>query len=270
MHDANVLVEVHDHVALVTLNRPSRMNGVTRQLEIELRDQMQQLDNDPEVRAVVLTGAGKAFCAGMDMDQVDGLDPDDIRDLSYMKPFDMNTPADYQTRYSYFTSMRVPVIAAINGPAAGLGLVLALYADIRFASDKALFATAFAQRGIIAEHGIAWMLQRIVGHANALDLLLSSRRLAPVEAHRMGLVTQVLSHEALLDHAMEYARGIAETVSPRSVRVMKRQVWNTQFQTLGEAIRAANDEMWHSLQQPDFVEGVRHFQEKRKPVFTQR
>ena len=270
MEDANVLVEMHGHVALVTLNRPTRMNGVTRQLEMDLRQTMQELNQDDQVRAVVLTGAGRAFCAGMDMDQVDGLDPDDIRDLSYMTPFDMNTPPDYQTRYSYFSGMRVPVIAAINGAAAGLGFVLALYADVRFASEKALFATAFAQRGIIAEHGIAWMLERIVGHANALDLLMSSRRLESAEAHHMGLVSKVLPPDELLGHALEYARQIAETVSPRSVRIMKRQVWNTQFQTLAEAVRAANDEMWHSLQQPDFVEGVRHFQEKRKPVFTER
>lgn len=270
MQEQLVQVTVADHVALVTLNRPERMNGVTRALELELRDKMASLNQDPLVRAVVLTGAGRAFCAGMDMDQVDGLDPDDIRDLSYMKPFDMNMPGDYQTRYSYFAGMRVPVIAAINGPAAGLGFVLALYADVRFASEKALFATAFAQRGIIAEHGIAWMLQRIVGHANALDLLLSSRRLEAEEARHMGLVTRVLPPDDLLPHAMAYARLIAETVSPRSVRVMKRQVWDTQFQTLGQAIASANDAMWHSLQQPDFVEGVRHFQEKRKPRFTER
>lgn len=270
MQGQTVQVERIGQVALVRLSRPERMNAVTRALELELRDRMDELNRDPAVRAVVLTGAGRAFCAGMDMEQVDGLDPDDIRDMSYAKPFDMNMPGDYQTRYSYFTGMRMPVIAAINGPAAGLGFVLALYADVRFASEKALFATAFAQRGIIAEHGIAWMLQRIVGHANALDLLMSSRRLDAQEARHMGLVTRVLPHDELLPQALDYARLIAETVSPRSVRVMKRQVWDTQFQTLGQAIRSANDEMWHSLQQPDFVEGVRHFQEKRKPSFTER
>lgn len=267
--EKTVLVERLDQIALVTLNRPTRMNGVVKQMEFELRDAIESLDRDPGVRAIVLTGAGRAFCAGMDMEQVGDLGADDIRDLQYMRPFDMNRRADFQTRYSYFTASNTPIIAALNGATAGLGLVLALYADVRFASENAVFATAFAQRGLIAEHGIAWILSRIAGQANAIDLLISSRKINAAEALRMGIVSRVLSQEQVLEEAIAYARQLAETVSPRSVRVMKRQVWEANFQSLGEAIAYANEEMWHSLQQPDFKEGVAHFVEKRKPRFTQ-
>jgi enoyl-CoA hydratase/carnithine racemase len=264
-----VLVERQEQIAVVTLNRPDRMNGIVKQLEFDLRDAIETLDRDPAVRAIVLTGAGRAFCAGMDMEQIETLGPDDIRDTAYTRRFDMNRRPDFQTRYSYFAGTNTPIIAALNGATAGLGLVLALYADIRFASENAVFATAFAQRGLIAEHGIAWILSRIAGQANAADLLFSSRKFYAAEALRMGIVSRVLPKEQLLEETLSYARLIAETVSPRSVRVMKRQIWESNFQTLGEAIAYANEEMWHSFQQPDFDEGVAHFVEKRKPRFTQ-
>jgi len=267
--EKTVLVERQEQIAVVTLNRPDRMNAIISQMEFELRDAIERLDQDPEVRAIVLTGSGRAFCAGMDMAQIETLGPDDIRDTGYMRPFDMNRRADFQTRYSYFAATRTPVIAALNGATAGLGLVLALYADVRYCSETAVFATAFAQRGLIAEHGIAWILARIAGQANAMDLLISSRKIDAAEALRMGIVNKVLPKEHLLDEAMTYARQIAQTVSPRSVRVMKRQIWEANFQSLGEAIAYANEEMWHSFQQPDFEEGVAHFVEKRKPRFTQ-
>jgi len=267
--EKTVLVERRDQVAVVTLNRPDRMNAIVKRLEFELRDAIETLDADPAVRAIVVTGAGRAFCAGMDMDQIATLGADDIRDTSYARAFDMNRRPDFQTRYSYFAGTRTPIVAAINGAAAGLGMVLALYADVRFASENAVFATAFAQRGLIAEHGIAWILSRIAGQANAMDLLISSRKIDAAEALRMGMVNRVLPREQLLDAAVAYAQQIAETVSPRSVRVIKRQIWEANFQDLGEAIAYANEEMWHSFQQPDFQEGVAHFVEKRKPRFTQ-
>ncbi|GEQ77484.1 enoyl-CoA hydratase [Comamonas testosteroni] len=267
--EKTVLIERRGQIAVVTLNRPTRMNGIVKQLEFELRDAIESLDRDPGVRAIVLTGAGRAFCAGMDMEQVGNLGADDIRDVGYMRPFDMNRRPDYQTRYSYFAASNTPIIVAINGATAGLGLVLALYADVRFASENAVFATAFAQRGLIAEHGVAWILSHIAGQANAVDLLISSRKINAAEALRMGIVNKVVPHEQVLDEAIAYATQVAETVSPRSVRVMKRQIWEANFQSLGEAIAYANEEMWHSFQQPDFKEGVAHFVEKRKPRFTQ-
>jgi enoyl-CoA hydratase/carnithine racemase len=256
--------------AVITLARPERMNALTKVLEAELRDAIEQAGRNPEIRAIVLTGAGRAFCAGMDMDELEVLPPDDIRAEQWMRPYDMNRRADYQTRYSYFPAAPKPIICAINGAAAGLGLVMALYSDFRIASEQAVFATAFAKRGLIAEHGIAWMLPRIVGHANATDLLLTSRKIDAAEALRMGLVHRVVAGDQLMPQALALARTLATEVSPRSVRVMKRQLWETPYQTLGDAVALANAEMVTSIQSEDFREGVAHFQERRPARFTGR
>jgi enoyl-CoA hydratase/carnithine racemase len=151
---------------------------------------------------------------------------------------------------------------------AGLGLVIALYCDLRFASDAARFGTAFARRGLIAEYGMAWMLPRLVGHAHALDLLFSARMIEAPEALRMGLVNQVFPKEMFLEKVTEYAQDLASNVSPRSMRVIKQQVYEAMFQTLGEACETATREMEASLRCEDFKEGVAHFLEKRAPVFT--
>jgi enoyl-CoA hydratase/carnithine racemase len=177
---------------------------------------------------------------------------------------------DFRKKYSYFPAVGKPVIAAINGPVVGLGLVIALYADLRFASDSARFSTAFARRGLIAEYGLAWILPRLVGHANALDLLFSARMIDAAEALRMGLANQVFPQGAFLEKVNEYARDLATNSSPRSTRVIKRQVYEAMLQTLEEAFAASEREMLASLQCEDFKEGVAHFLEKRAPVFTGR
>jgi enoyl-CoA hydratase/carnithine racemase len=149
-----------------------------------------------------------------------------------------------------------------------LGLVIALYCDLRFASDAARFSTAFARRGLIAEYGMAWMLPRLVGHANALDLLFSARLIDAAEAFRMGLANQVYPQDVFQEKVREYSAELASNVSPRSLRVIKRQVYDAMFQPLGEAFEIAEREMLASLQCEDFKEGVAHFVEKRAPVFT--
>lgn len=254
--------------AVITFNRPERMNALTRVLEAELRDAIEQAGRNPEVRAIVLTGAGRAFCAGMDMEELEVLPPEDIQAQEWMRPYDMNRRADYQTRYSYFPATPKPIISAVNGAAAGLGLVMALYSDFRIASEQAVFATAFAKRGLIAEHGIAWMLPRIIGHAHATDLLLTSRKIDAAEALRIGLVNSVVKADQMMADALALARTLSTEVSPRSARVMKRQLWEAPYQTLGEAVALANAEMMTSLQSDDFKEGVAHFQERRAPRFT--
>jgi enoyl-CoA hydratase/carnithine racemase len=160
-----------------------------------------------------------------------------------------------------------PVIAAINGPVVGLGLVITLYCDLRFASDAARFGTAFARRGLIAEYGMAWMLPRLVGHANALDLLFSARMIDAAEALRMGLVNQVYPQETFREKVRECAVDLASNVSPRSLRVIKRQVYEAMFQTLAESFEISEQEMLASIKSEDFKEGVAHFVEKRPPVF---
>jgi enoyl-CoA hydratase/carnithine racemase len=149
-------------------------------MEREVREAMDAAAADEGVRAIVLTGAGRGFCAGADMDLLKGLDPSDITATTWTKPFDVNQRLDYQTRYGYYPAIPKPVIGMLNGATAGIGLVHALYCDIRFAADNAVFTTAFSRRGLIAEHGLSWMLPRIVGHANAMDLLLSARKCWPL------------------------------------------------------------------------------------------
>lgn len=204
-----ILYTVDGPVATITFNRAERMNALTKVLEAELRTAIEEAGRDKAVRAIVLTGAGRAFCAGMDMEELEVLPPEDIQAEQWMRPFDMNRRADYQTRYTYFPAAPKPIIAAINGAAAGLGLVMALYSDFRIASDKAVFATAFAKRGLIAEHGIAWILPRIVGHAHTADLLLTSRKIDAKEALAMGLVNRVVHAEELL----AAAHALAVTLS---------------------------------------------------------
>ena len=183
-------------------------------------------------------------------------------------PFDPGSRPDFQKRYSYFPAVPKPIIAAVNGPCAGLGLVIALYCDLRFAAPEAQFTTAFSRRGLIAEHGISWMLPRIVGHANALDLLMSARRVQSDEALRIGLVNRLYPSDQLREQTYAYARELADFVSPSAIAVIKRQLYDVPFQTLAEATIDANREMVVALRGSDFREGVASFMEKRPPRFT--
>jgi enoyl-CoA hydratase/carnithine racemase len=279
MPNQETLYEVAKRVATITLNRPDKLNAWTAVMEQEVRAAMAEAERDENVRVIVLTGAGRGFCAGADMSLLStvatkGLDAAQRAQAvqagagSGSGSGGGSARADFQKKYSYFPAMSKPVIAAINGPAVGLGLVIALYCDLRFASDAARFSTAFARRGLIAEYGMAWMLPRLVGHANALDLLFSARLIDAAEAFRMGLANQVYPQDVFQEKVREYAAELAANVSPRSSRVIKRQVYDAMFQSLGEAFEIAEREMLASLQCEDFKEGVAHFVEKRAPVFT--
>ena len=265
-----ILYEVSDKIATITLNRPDRMNAWTGIMEHEVREAMMAASRDDDVRVIVLTGAGRAFCAGADMEALKSIDPDAMRRAENIPPFDMNRRPDWQTRYAYYTSIPKPVIGMLNGATAGIGLVHALYCDLRFAAEGAVFTTAFARRGLIAEHGISWMLPRLVGHANALDLLMSARRVSSDEALRMGLVNRLCPPEKLREETYAYARDLADFVSPSAIAVIKRQLYDVPFQTLAEATIEANREMVVALRGADFREGVASFVEKRAPRFTGR
>lgn len=267
----DILYGVEDRVATITLNRPDRMNAWTPTMEREVREAMGQAANDDDVRVIVLTGAGRGFCAGADMDALKGLDPNDIKKRGNEIPaFDMNRRPDWQSRYGFYPSIAKPIIGMLNGATAGIGLVHALYCDVRFAADNTVFTTAFARRGLIAEHGISWMLPHIIGHANALDLLLSARRVSSEEALRIGLVNRLYAPDQLREQTYAYARDLAENVSPSAMAVIKRQLYNVPFQTLAEATIDANREMAVALAGADFREGVASFMEKRPPKFTGR
>jgi enoyl-CoA hydratase/carnithine racemase len=265
-----ILYRVEDGVAVLTLNRPERMNAWTSVMHGEVKAAMRAASNDSAVRVIVLTGAGRAFCAGADMNMLQGIQTGGRASDTAEAPFDPDVDPNFQKTYSYFPAVPKPIIGAINGACAGLGMVLALYADIRFASDAAVFTTAFSRRGLIAEHGISWLLPRLVGIANAADLLYSARRVSATEARELGLVNRVFPADTFEAEVMAYARMLATEVSPRSLREMKREIWRGLFQTLGEAIEAANADMPASFTSEDFKEGVAHFVEKRAPAFTGR
>ena len=265
-----ILYRVEERVAVVTLNRPDRLNAWTPMMQAEVKAAMRAASGDPQVRVIVLTGAGRGFCAGADMSALQGIQSGERRERAPEEPFDRHAHQSFQRTHSYFPSVPKPIIAAVNGPCAGLGMVIALYADMRFASQNAMFMTAFSRRGLIAEHGISWLLPRLVGLANAADLLFSARRVEAREAKEIGLVNRVFAAEKFETEVLAYAKMLASEVSPRSLAEMKREIWNAQFQTLGEAIEAADKDMAASFASEDFKEGVAHFVEKRAPAFTGR
>ena len=182
---------------------------------------------------------------------------------SVQRPAPAGLEKVYDGRFGYLYACPKPIIAAINGPCAGIGLVFALFADLRFTTDDAKFTTAFAQRGLIAEHGIGWLLPRLVGEANALDLLFTARVFKGDEAADLGLVNKSLPAGELMPHVQELATFLSTQVSPRSVAVMKRQVRAAYFQSYTESLADADVAMAESFTTFDFKEGVASFVERR-------
>jgi enoyl-CoA hydratase/carnithine racemase len=267
-----ILYEVNDPVATITLNRPEALNAWTNRMGAELKHAVARAEKDSAVVAIVITGAGRGFCAGADMKNLESLSQGGELDavpaeLAEAEAGDPEMGEDFRGAYTYLLSVRKPVIAAINGPVAGMAVPIALCCDIRFASDRALFTTAFSQRGLVAEWGIAWLLPRLVGPAHALDLLFSSRKVDAEEACRIGLVNRVVSHGELMDFTMDYARTLGERCSPASMMIMKRQVYQQLTEALGPSEKEAVRLMIESFERPDFSEGVRSFLEKRAPGF---
>jgi enoyl-CoA hydratase/carnithine racemase len=254
-----VLKTVEEGVALITLNRPERLNAWTGEMGHAYFDALEECDASTEVRAIVVTGAGRGFCAGADMAELKALGDGDVEGISMVPD---------ERPQTFALSISKPIVAAINGACAGLGLVHALMCDIRFAAAGAKLTTAFSRRGLVAEHGISWVLPRLVGPARALDLLLSGRVVLGEEAAELGLVNRVVEPEALLDEALAYARELATYSSPASMATMKSQVYADLTRELPEALAEANRLMGESFTAPDFVEGVASFMERREPRFV--
>jgi enoyl-CoA hydratase/carnithine racemase len=253
-----VLFEVQDRVALLTFNRPERLNAWTPELQTRYFDLLEECAGREDVRAIILTGAGRGFCAGADMEHLADLaggQGDGAGGLHDSRPV------------TFALTIPKPIIAAINGPCAGLGLVHALMCDLRFAAASAKLTTAFSRRGLVAEHGISWMLPRLVGPARALDLLLSGRVVLGSEAADLGLVNRAVEDERLMDETLDYARMLATECSPSSMAQLKRQVYGDYERTLADSLDQANELMAQSFSGPDFAEGVRSFMERRTPNF---
>jgi enoyl-CoA hydratase/carnithine racemase len=265
-----LLYAVEDPIATITFNRPERLNAMTNRMTDELKHAVAAAEADERAVAIVLTGAGRGFCAGADLQGLKSLGEGG----SYgeganleASPGDASMGPNFQGPYAYLFSVRKPVIAAINGPCAGLGFAVAMFADLRFASDRATFTTAFSRRGLIAEWGIGWTLPRVVGPSVALDLLLSARRFEAPEAERIGLVNRTLPHDELMPFVRSYAQELAANVSPTSMAIIKRQVWERLEADLGPSLEESIRLMTESFRRPDFPEGVSSYLEKRPPRF---
>lgn len=258
-----VLYDARDSgVAVVTLNRPERLNAWGGGLASEFYRCMDRAEADTAVRVIVLTGSGRAFCAGADMGDLDAIGGAD------QSSGDTDVTQLVGERHPHFvTGMRKPIIAAINGACAGIGLTQALMCDIRFAAAGAKFTTAFARRGLIGEYGISWILPRVVGWSAALDLLLSGRTFLAEEAAELGLVKEVVAPDELLARAVAYAEDMAAHCAPSAMAVIKRQVYGDALRDM-EATSARAEKLMHeSMQRPDFIEGITAFFEKRQPSF---
>jgi enoyl-CoA hydratase/carnithine racemase len=254
-----VISESRGPILILTLNRPERLNAWTTQLENRYFDLLDEAEADPEVRAIVVTGAGRGFCAGADMD--------DLEQAGVHRNLD---PAGIKERIrprSFPRTVRKPIVAAINGPCVGLGLVEALYCDVRFSTPDAKIATTFARRGLIAEYGIAWMLPRIVGTSRALDLLLSGRTILGQEAFRIGLVDHLATAEELVERAVAYAEDLATSCSPTSMAIIKGQVQRGLEAGFEDAFEDAERLIVDSFDREDVAEGVNSYLEKRLPAF---
>lgn len=249
-------------VAVLTLNRPDRLNTWGGDIATAFYAGLDRAETDPKVRVIVLTGRGKAFCAGANLGSTatvgESLGNGEQRDLSELV-------GDRQPYY--LTTLSKPVIAAINGSCVGIGLTQALMCDVRFAAAGAKFAASFARRGLIAEYGISWILPRLTGWAVALDLLLSGRTFLSEEAAELGLVKEVVAPENLMRRTMDYAEDIAVNCSPASMAVIKRQAYGDAMHDVAEASSRAETLLQESLQRPDVIEGITSFLEKRAPKF---
>lgn len=268
-----ILYEVDDPVATITLNRPDVLNAWTDRMGFEVRHAVSRAERDPRVVGIVITGAGRGFCAGADMNRLTAVSAgnfagETITDDLQAEPGDSSFGADLHLgTHTYLMSVPKPVIAAINGPAAGMAVPIVLACDLRFMAEDAIIMTAFAQRGLIAEWGISWLLPRLVGTAAALDLLFSSRKVSGTEAASMGLVNAALPRPDVLAHAQQYVRDLAATSSPISMAVMKRQVYQQAHAGMLAAEHEARELMVASFGRYDFGEGVRSFVERRPPKF---
>ncbi|MCK2220046.1 enoyl-CoA hydratase-related protein [Actinomadura sp. ATCC 31491] len=250
-----VLAAVDQGVLTLTFNRPETLNAWTDAMGRRYFDLLEEAERNPEVRAVVVTGAGKGFCSGADFKTLNAIQTGSYDEKPDPRP---NT---------FPTSIAKPIVAAVNGACAGLGMVHALVCDLVFTAEDAKWTTAFPRRGLVAEYGLSWVLPRVMGQQRAMDVLLSGRVFTGREAYELGLANRAVPGESVVAEAQAYARELAAYSSPASMAVIKRQVWRDWDVTLEESAKTATQEMLASFGRPDFAEGVASFLERRPPAF---
>ena len=277
MNFTEIIYDKSDRIATVTFNRPEKMNAWTPTMGAETRTALLDADRDPTIGAIIVTGAGRAYCAGADMGGLSEISsgraraggagsspsPDQEEWLRAQRP-------DYRNQYAYVLGLSKPVIGAINGACVGLGFTTCLYQDIRIASENARMGLIFVQRGLAIEHGSSWMLPRIVGVARAVELAVTGRLVDADEALRIGLVHRVVPQASLIETAREVAGHIANKCAPLGVSEAKKLVWRHLFTDLATAIREDDESMTMMTRSEDFKEGVRAFNEKRPAKYQGR
>ena len=252
---------VEGPLAIITIDRPSQLNAFTFAMINAIRRHVADATANPEVGAIVITGTGRAFSAGLDMEDLGRSSRGEVESSP-------GPSHEVPALFSFILDVPKPVIAAVNGVAAGGGLVLAMMCDMRFAADTATFTTAFAKRGLIAEHGTAWLLPRLMGTSRALDVLWSARKFGAEEALHLGFADRVVPAAQLLDEVRQFVGEMFASVAPRSIAMMKRQVYAGLSQTFADSMTETNRLLAGSLEHPDLVEGVASFVERRPPKFA--
>jgi enoyl-CoA hydratase/carnithine racemase len=251
---------VEDPVAVIRLNRPEKLNAVTYEMLGEIRRAIDAAASDPNVVGIVITGNGRGFCAGLDSSAL-------ASTVARGRPVDSRASDDVPGMFTYFLAVPKPIIAAVNGVAAGGGIALALMSDVRFASREARFTTVFSKRGLISEHGTSWLLPRMLGPGRALDLLWTSRMVDAEEALKIGLVEFLTGPDDLVSEATAYIRRLADEVSPGSIAETKRLVYSHMGLGYPEALREAEVAQWAAVARADATEGARSLLERRAPTF---
>ncbi|OAI39401.1 hypothetical protein AYO38_07705 [bacterium SCGC AG-212-C10] len=254
-------LEIEDPVAVITLNRPEKLNALTHPMIAEIHRAVDEAAGDRRVVGIILTGTGRGFCAGLDSQA--------LASITASKGADREPVPDTDVPglFTYFLDVPKPMIAAVNGVAAGGGLTMAMMCDVRFASTAASFTTVFLKRGLISEHGTSWSLPRMLGPGRALDLLWTSDRIDATRAHEIGFVEFLTEPEQLLAEARAYVQKIAENASPGTVADTKKLVYRHLGMGYADALRDAESVQWQAVARPDAAEGARALLERRPAVF---
>lgn len=263
--------QINERIATITLNRPARMNAWTGRMHTEYRWCLLQADTDPEVSIIVVTGEGKGFCVGADSKALEGHvekggydpgTPDVLAEPGY------GVREEYDANFAYHFGLSKPVIAAINGPVAGIGLVLACFADIRFAVKGVKLTTSHGKLNLPAEFGLSWLLPRIIGLARANDILFTSRVVMTEEAEQLGLVNKIFSQEKLMQETYEYARNMIAMVSPGSLKQTKKQIYADLHRDVGSSVAESEKLVREMMTEQNYREAVKAYIEKRAPVWV--